>query len=71
MLLKVVLFGGDWFVGSHFFREALERGMSAGSPSRFFFFLVFVQLSVYHALCIGNTSLLPAFHIYYLTLFFL
>ncbi|KAG5147607.1 hypothetical protein AAZX31_06G054700 [Glycine max] len=31
---KVVLFGGDWFVGSHFFREALERGMSAGSPSR-------------------------------------
>ena len=70
MLLKLLVLGGNGFVGSHICREALDRGLSVASLSRFFF-LVFVQLAIYHALCIGNTSLLPAFHIYYLTLFFL
>lgn len=40
MLLKLVVFGGHRFVGLglRILLEALDRGIYAGSPSRFFFF---------------------------------
>ena len=58
MLLKLLVLGGNGFVGSHICREALDRDLSVASLSRFdfFFFFVFVQLSVYHALCIGTLN---------------
>ena len=47
MLLKLVVFGGNFFVGINILMEAQNRGMCAGSPTRFFFFFFGICATFY------------------------
>lgn len=48
MSLKLLVLGGNGFVGSHVCREALNHGLSVASLSRYavFFFFFFLSLAL-------------------------
>lgn len=48
ILLKLLVLGGNGFVGSHICREAINRGLSVASLSRYGAFSYLWQLSVHH-----------------------